>query len=115
LLIFRQEREWSRHTKSWVVRDLRQTTKSFSWPAISTLVLLEIMHREAITMHVWLCQFWPALEITSLFLWFFPIADHSLQLSYMVCQKFCNNLRYNFNNRTYVHKCCNYNYCNFRI
>ncbi|XP_020042803.1 prostate and testis expressed protein 3 [Castor canadensis] len=41
--------------------------------------------------------------------------NHSLQLSYMVCQKFCNNLRYNFNNRTYVHKCCNYNYCNFRI
>ncbi|XP_048196701.1 prostate and testis expressed protein 3 [Perognathus longimembris pacificus] len=37
-----------------------------------------------------------------------------LQVSYMVCQKFCNNLSYNLNNRTYVHQCCQRDYCNFR-
>ncbi|XP_004614205.1 prostate and testis expressed protein 3 isoform X3 [Sorex araneus] len=37
----------------------------------------------------------------------------TLLLSYMVCQKFCKNLSYNFKNRTYVHKCCNKDYCNY--
>ncbi|XP_052043092.1 prostate and testis expressed protein 3 [Apodemus sylvaticus] len=38
-----------------------------------------------------------------------------LQLSYMVCQRFCKNLIYSLNNRTYTHKCCNYDFCNFRL
>ncbi|XP_005347085.1 prostate and testis expressed protein 3 [Microtus pennsylvanicus] len=42
-------------------------------------------------------------------------SNNTLQISYMVCQRFCKNLTYNFNNRTYVHKCCNYDYCNFKI
>ncbi|XP_008066259.1 prostate and testis expressed protein 3 [Carlito syrichta] len=41
--------------------------------------------------------------------------DDALQISYMVCQKFCRNLTFDLKNRTYVHKCCNYNYCNFKI
>ncbi|KAF5921400.1 hypothetical protein HPG69_019451 [Diceros bicornis minor] len=41
--------------------------------------------------------------------------DSILQLSYMVCQKFCRDLTYDFNSRTYVHKCCNQNYCNFKL
>ncbi|XP_069869651.1 prostate and testis expressed protein 3 isoform X2 [Dipodomys merriami] len=41
--------------------------------------------------------------------------DDVLQVSYMVCQKFCNNLKYDLNNRTYVHRCCQSNYCNFRM
>ncbi|CAD7690176.1 prostate and testis expressed protein 3 [Vulpes vulpes] len=40
--------------------------------------------------------------------------DNILQLSYMVCQKFCRDLTFDFNNRTYVHKCCKLNYCNFK-
>ncbi|XP_025320796.1 prostate and testis expressed protein 3 [Canis lupus baileyi] len=40
--------------------------------------------------------------------------DNILQLSYMVCQKFCRDLTFDFNNRTYVHKCCKINYCNFK-
>eukprot|EP00069_Balaena_mysticetus_P014192 bmy_08505T0 len=36
--------------------------------------------------------------------------DNILQLSYMVCQRFCRELTYNLNDRTYVHTCCNYNY-----
>ncbi|XP_020733335.2 prostate and testis expressed protein 3 [Odocoileus virginianus] len=40
--------------------------------------------------------------------------DGTLQLSYLVCQRFCRDLTYNFQDRTYVHKCCNYNYCNFK-
>ncbi|XP_003795928.1 prostate and testis expressed protein 3 [Otolemur garnettii] len=39
----------------------------------------------------------------------------ALQISYMVCQKFCRDLEFNLNNRTYVHKCCNYSYCNFKL
>uniref|UniRef100_A0A8C5K720 Prostate and testis expressed 3 n=1 Tax=Jaculus jaculus TaxID=51337 RepID=A0A8C5K720_JACJA len=39
--------------------------------------------------------------------------SNTLQLSYMGCQRFCNNLSFNFNNRTYVHKCCSYDHCNF--
>ncbi|NP_001243458.1 prostate and testis expressed protein 3 precursor [Rattus norvegicus] len=42
-------------------------------------------------------------------------SNGSLQTSYMVCQRFCKNLAYNFNNRTYIHKCCNYDFCNFRL
>ncbi|XP_038177165.1 prostate and testis expressed protein 3 [Arvicola amphibius] len=42
-------------------------------------------------------------------------SNNTLQISYMVCQRFCKNLTYIFNNRTYVHKCCNYDYCNFKI
>ncbi|XP_021482170.1 prostate and testis expressed protein 3 [Meriones unguiculatus] len=38
-----------------------------------------------------------------------------LEISYMVCQKFCKNLNYDFNNRHYIHKCCNSDYCNFLI
>uniref|UniRef100_A0A8C6FVG7 Prostate and testis expressed 3 n=1 Tax=Moschus moschiferus TaxID=68415 RepID=A0A8C6FVG7_MOSMO len=38
----------------------------------------------------------------------------TLQLSYLVCQRFCRDLTYSFQDRTYVHKCCNYNYCNFK-
>ncbi|KAM4828290.1 prostate and testis expressed protein 3 [Thomomys bottae] len=38
-----------------------------------------------------------------------------LQVTYMVCQKFCHNLKYSFNNRTYVHKCCHKHRCNIRI
>ncbi|XP_037363798.1 prostate and testis expressed protein 3 [Talpa occidentalis] len=38
-----------------------------------------------------------------------------LQLSYMVCQKFCRNLTFVYENRTYVHKCCKENFCNFRL
>ncbi|XP_028643296.1 prostate and testis expressed protein 3 [Grammomys surdaster] len=41
-------------------------------------------------------------------------SNGTLQISYMVCQRFCKNLTYNLNNRTYVHKCCNYDFCNFR-
>ncbi|XP_049510821.1 prostate and testis expressed protein 3 [Panthera uncia] len=41
--------------------------------------------------------------------------DNILQLSYMVCQKFCRDLTFDFHNRTYVHKCCRYNYCNIEI
>uniref|UniRef100_A0A673U7X6 Prostate and testis expressed 3 n=1 Tax=Suricata suricatta TaxID=37032 RepID=A0A673U7X6_SURSU len=41
--------------------------------------------------------------------------DNILQLSYMVCQKFCRDLTFDLNNRTYVHKCCKYNYCNSKI
>ncbi|XP_047610328.1 prostate and testis expressed protein 3 [Phacochoerus africanus] len=40
--------------------------------------------------------------------------DKTLQLSYLVCQKFCRDLTYVRNNRTYVHTCCNYDYCNFK-
>ncbi|XP_012519513.1 PREDICTED: prostate and testis expressed protein 3 [Propithecus coquereli] len=40
--------------------------------------------------------------------------DDALQTSYMVCQKFCRDLTLDLNNRIYVHKCCNYDYCNFR-
>ncbi|KAB0407646.1 hypothetical protein E2I00_011630 [Balaenoptera physalus] len=36
--------------------------------------------------------------------------DNILQLSYMVCQRFCRELTYKLNDRTYVHTCCNYNY-----
>ncbi|XP_036133152.1 prostate and testis expressed protein 3 [Molossus molossus] len=42
-------------------------------------------------------------------------ADQSFQLSYMVCQKFCRDLTFDFNNRTYVHECCNYDYCNYKF
>ncbi|XP_005085902.1 prostate and testis expressed protein 3 [Mesocricetus auratus] len=42
-------------------------------------------------------------------------SNNTLQISYMVCQRFCNNLVYIFNNRTYVHKCCHLDYCNFKI
>ncbi|XP_010827839.1 PREDICTED: prostate and testis expressed protein 3 [Bison bison bison] len=38
----------------------------------------------------------------------------TLQLSYLVCQRFCRDLTYSFQGRIYVHKCCNYNYCNFK-
>uniref|UniRef100_A0A7N5K631 Prostate and testis expressed 3 n=1 Tax=Ailuropoda melanoleuca TaxID=9646 RepID=A0A7N5K631_AILME len=38
-----------------------------------------------------------------------------LQLSYMVCQKFCRDLTFDLNNRTYVHKCCKHNFCNLKI
>ncbi|KAM5223966.1 prostate and testis expressed protein 3 [Hipposideros larvatus] len=41
--------------------------------------------------------------------------DLRLQLSYMLCQKFCRDLTFNFNNHTYVHKCCNHDYCNFKV
>ncbi|KAF6278278.1 prostate and testis expressed 3 [Rhinolophus ferrumequinum] len=41
--------------------------------------------------------------------------DSILQLSYLVCQKFCRDLTFHLNNQTYVHKCCNHNYCNFQI
>ncbi|XP_062948860.1 prostate and testis expressed protein 3 [Cynocephalus volans] len=41
--------------------------------------------------------------------------DEALQLSYMVCQQFCKDMTFDFNNRTYVHKCCNYNYCNYKM
>uniref|UniRef100_A0A8C6CAQ1 Prostate and testis expressed 3 n=1 Tax=Monodon monoceros TaxID=40151 RepID=A0A8C6CAQ1_MONMO len=40
--------------------------------------------------------------------------DNTLQLSYMVCQRFCRELTYDLND-TYVHTCCNDNYCNFKI
>ncbi|XP_015978102.1 prostate and testis expressed protein 3 [Rousettus aegyptiacus] len=36
-----------------------------------------------------------------------------LQLLYLECQKFCRNLTYELNDQTYVHKCCNHDYCNF--
>ncbi|XP_051012761.1 prostate and testis expressed protein 3 [Acomys russatus] len=42
-------------------------------------------------------------------------SNGTLLMSYMVCQRFCKNLTYNANNRSYVHKCCNYDYCNFRL
>ncbi|XP_046541112.1 prostate and testis expressed protein 3 [Equus quagga] len=41
--------------------------------------------------------------------------DNVLQLSYMVCQKFCRDLTYHLNSRIYVHKCCDENYCNFQL
>ncbi|XP_006775161.1 PREDICTED: prostate and testis expressed protein 3 [Myotis davidii] len=37
---------------------------------------------------------------------------YELQLSYMVCQKFCRNLMFNYNNLTYIHHCCKSDYCN---
>ncbi|XP_007463703.1 PREDICTED: prostate and testis expressed protein 3 [Lipotes vexillifer] len=40
--------------------------------------------------------------------------DNILQLSYMVCQRFCRELTYDLNDQTYVHTCCNYNYCDFK-
>ncbi|KAF3823712.1 hypothetical protein GH733_007180, partial [Mirounga leonina] len=40
--------------------------------------------------------------------------DDILQLSYMVCQKFCRDLTFDLNNRTYVHKCCKHNFCNLK-
>lgn len=49
-----------------------------------------------------------------IFLWSLLIIGGTLQLSYLVCQRFCRDLTYKFQDRTYVHKCCNYNYCNFR-
>ncbi|XP_004689178.1 PREDICTED: prostate and testis expressed protein 3 [Condylura cristata] len=39
----------------------------------------------------------------------------TLQLSYMVCQKFCQNLTMVYDKRTYVHECCKENFCNFRL
>ncbi|XP_072810154.1 prostate and testis expressed protein 3 isoform X1 [Vicugna pacos] len=42
------------------------------------------------------------------------LQDDIFQLAYMVCQKFCRDLTYKINSRTYVHKCCNHNYCNFK-
>ncbi|XP_029420064.1 prostate and testis expressed protein 3 isoform X2 [Nannospalax galili] len=41
--------------------------------------------------------------------------NNSLQISYMVCQRFCKKLSYSFHNRTYVHKCCHHDYCNVRL
>ncbi|KAG8522333.1 Prostate and testis expressed protein 3, partial [Galemys pyrenaicus] len=35
-----------------------------------------------------------------------------LLLSYMVCQKFCRNLTLKYNNRTYIHQCCQDDFCN---
>ncbi|XP_036305595.1 prostate and testis expressed protein 3 [Pipistrellus kuhlii] len=40
--------------------------------------------------------------------------DYALQLSYMVCQRFCRNLTFTFSNRTYIHHCCEADYCNKR-
>ncbi|EPQ10560.1 Prostate and testis expressed protein 3 [Myotis brandtii] len=40
------------------------------------------------------------------------IEEYDLQLSYMVCQKFCRNLTFNHNNLTYIHHCCKSDYCN---
>ncbi|XP_062054440.1 prostate and testis expressed protein 3 [Lepus europaeus] len=42
------------------------------------------------------------------------LQDGVLQLSYMVCQKFCRDRTYERNNRSFVHKCCNSNYCNYK-
>ncbi|KAL6071701.1 hypothetical protein STEG23_038200 [Scotinomys teguina] len=43
-------------------------------------------------------------------------SNNTLQISYMVCQRFCKNLTYDFNNRTYIHKCCDDDdFCNFRV
>uniref|UniRef100_A0A8D2DGU3 Prostate and testis expressed 3 n=1 Tax=Sciurus vulgaris TaxID=55149 RepID=A0A8D2DGU3_SCIVU len=41
--------------------------------------------------------------------------NDTLQVLYTVCQKFCKNLKYDFNNRTYVHECCYYNSCNYKF
>ncbi|XP_049634382.1 prostate and testis expressed protein 3 [Suncus etruscus] len=38
-----------------------------------------------------------------------------LLLSYMVCQKFCKDMSYDFNNRTYDHKCCEEDFCNYQF
>nr|XP_037861468.1 prostate and testis expressed protein 3 [Chlorocebus sabaeus] len=40
---------------------------------------------------------------------------NALQISYMVCQKFCRDMTFDLGNRTYVHTCCNQNYCNFQL
>ncbi|XP_031509718.1 prostate and testis expressed protein 3 [Papio anubis] len=40
---------------------------------------------------------------------------NTLQISYMVCQKFCRDMTFDLGNRTYVHTCCNHNYCNFQL
>ncbi|XP_006140666.1 prostate and testis expressed protein 3 [Tupaia chinensis] len=43
------------------------------------------------------------------------IQGGELQVSYMVCQRFCRDLTLSYNDRTYVHTCCRSNYCNFKI
>ncbi|XP_060035754.1 prostate and testis expressed protein 3 [Erinaceus europaeus] len=37
------------------------------------------------------------------------------ELFYTDCQRFCRDLIYRFNNRTYVHNCCDFDYCNFKF
>ncbi|XP_066111092.1 prostate and testis expressed protein 3 [Saccopteryx bilineata] len=41
--------------------------------------------------------------------------NSNLQLSYMGCQRGCRDLTFDMNNRTYVNKCCNHDYCNFKL
>ncbi|XP_033620312.1 prostate and testis expressed protein 3 isoform X2 [Fukomys damarensis] len=41
--------------------------------------------------------------------------NNVLQLSYMVCQKFCKNGRYKINDRLYYYRCCSSNYCNKEV
>ncbi|KAL0627099.1 Prostate and testis expressed protein 3, partial [Plecturocebus cupreus] len=38
-----------------------------------------------------------------------------LQISYMMCQKFCKDITFDIRNRTYIHECCNYDNCNFKL
>nr|XP_035120203.1 prostate and testis expressed protein 3 [Callithrix jacchus] len=38
-----------------------------------------------------------------------------LQISYMMCQKFCEDITFDIRNRTYIHECCNYDNCNFKL
>ncbi|XP_037695802.1 prostate and testis expressed protein 3 [Choloepus didactylus] len=41
--------------------------------------------------------------------------DKQLEITYMECQKFCRNLTFDLNKRTYVYKCCTHNYCNIKF